>query len=295
MFFSFEIGMRELPRTTSEQRYASPKHESKFIRVMGSKIHYRDEGSGPALLLVHGVADSLHTWNDWTIKLKPHYRVLRLDLPGFALSENLPVSEYNTNVYSDFIAAFLEKLEVNEPIYMAGNSLGGSVTWNFAADYPKMVRKIALLDPASYPLKRIPWIVETASLPLVPALAKRITPKALVLKTTHELFVNKSLITPDLVQRYYDLLLTKGNRESYFKIFRTLKKYQHDYPDKIKSLQCPVLLMWGEHDSWIPSSQIRLWQRDLPGVQVKLYPQVGHMPQMEVPDISAQDALEFFS
>src|SRR5271169_6803699 len=58
---------------------------SKFVEVDGLRVHYRDEGQGPPVVLLHGTGASLHTWEAWTAVLSPHYRVLRMDLPGFGL------------------------------------------------------------------------------------------------------------------------------------------------------------------------------------------------------------------
>ena len=68
---------------------------SKFITVEGIKIHYRDEGIGPVLLLLHGVCSSLHTWDMWVKELGSYYRIIRIDLPGFGFSSS---RDYN-NIY----------------------------------------------------------------------------------------------------------------------------------------------------------------------------------------------------
>lgn len=58
-------------------------------------------------------------------------------------------------------------------------------------------------------------------------------------------------------------------------------------------IKAPTLLMWGEKDRWISPRHVPLWQRDLPGIQVKTYPGVGHIPMEEIPQQSAADAMRF--
>ena len=63
---------------------------SQFMALNGMKIHYRDEGVGPPIVLIHGTGASLHTWNDWTKELIEDYRVIRLDLPAYGLTGQDP-------------------------------------------------------------------------------------------------------------------------------------------------------------------------------------------------------------
>lgn len=80
-------------------------------------------------------------------------------------------------------------------------------------------------------------------------------------------------------------------------IFRVLLKVNkeelHTTPERVAQIKVPTLLMWGERDRWISPKHVPLWQRDLPGIQVKVYPGVGHIPMEEIPEQSAADAMRF--
>lgn len=75
-----------------EQKYTN--HASKFTTVEGKRVHYRDEGQGEVVILLHGTSSSLHAWEQWTQILKQDYRVVRMDLPGFGLTGHLPQNQY---------------------------------------------------------------------------------------------------------------------------------------------------------------------------------------------------------
>ena len=62
--------------------------------VGGTRIHYMVQGRGPTLLLLHGVLGSLQSWDGWVTELAPHYRIVRIDLPGYGLSDRLPSDDY---------------------------------------------------------------------------------------------------------------------------------------------------------------------------------------------------------
>ena len=82
------LGMTTIPLDKLKAKYADVN--SKIIEIDGMNIHYKDEGQGPTLILLHGVCASLHTWDGWAERLKSHYRIIRLDIPGFGLTGPAP-------------------------------------------------------------------------------------------------------------------------------------------------------------------------------------------------------------
>ena len=92
--------------------------------IDGLMVHYRDEGKGPPVLLVHGTFSSLHTFDAWTRILRDSYRVIRLDLPGFGLTGPTPNGKYEISYYLDLFVQFLKNLHI-EKCHIAGSSLGG--------------------------------------------------------------------------------------------------------------------------------------------------------------------------
>ena len=80
---------------------------SQFIEIDGMQVHYRDEGQGFPIVLVHGTASSLHTWNDWTKDLKKKYRVIRMDLPAFGITGPNKNADYSIENYTYFLQQFL--------------------------------------------------------------------------------------------------------------------------------------------------------------------------------------------
>ena len=108
--------------------------ESEFMDLDGMKVHYRDEGNPSdsiPLVLIHGTSSSLHTWDAWVQDLLPSHRIIRLDMPAFGLTGPNPQQDYSLDYYAHFLHEFLGKLSVKH-IYLAGNSLGGSIAWHYA-------------------------------------------------------------------------------------------------------------------------------------------------------------------
>lgn len=266
--------------------------ESKFINIDGFRVHYRDEGKGPVLLCLHGIVSSLHTWDGWVDALKNRYRIIRIDVPGWGMT-SLGSFSFKRDDYMIFLKKFVDALGIKK-LYLAGNSLGGYLSWNFALDYPKLVKKLILLDPAGYPQK-VPGAVKLFTMPIFRTMGTSLTPKFLVLKFVREVYGDKKRICKDVADRYFELLVYGKNRKNCVKIFDELKFQARFEPSGVNRIKTPTLLMWGEKDIWIPLSIMERFKKDLPHARVITYPGVGHVPMEEIPDITARDAGIFLS
>ena len=91
----------DVPVEELEARYADGA--SRFVELLGLRVHYRDEGSGPPLLLLHGTASSLHTWDGWVEELRDDFRILRIDLPAFGLTGPERDHDYSPERRTDVI------------------------------------------------------------------------------------------------------------------------------------------------------------------------------------------------
>jgi pimeloyl-ACP methyl ester carboxylesterase len=153
---------KDKTREELELKYAP--EPSKFIFINGTRVHYRDEGEGPVIVLLHGVLSSLHTWDGWLKELAGRYRIVRLDLPGWGLTGKAGFP-YNMPVYIDFLNEFFNKIGLVK-IYLVGSSFGGLISWNYAIKYPDKVNKLILLDSTGYPIKK-PLAIKVLIMPLL--------------------------------------------------------------------------------------------------------------------------------
>jgi len=292
------LGFGALPLERLKARYGNAGNGSRYIELDGFNLHYRDEGSRdkPVLVLIHGVVASLHTWDDWLPAFAADYRVIRFDVPGFGLTGPARDGVYSAERMIKVFGLLLDYLGVSKAS-IAGNSLGGYIAWNFALAQPQRVEKLVLIDPAGYPMRKVPWMIAAAALPGATVAMPLWMPRALIAQGIKEVYGEPARIKSGVVDRYNDLSRRPGNRRAMMEIFRVLLKVNkqelHTTPQRVAQLQAPTLLLWGERDRWISPQHVPLWQRDLPGIQVKTYPGVGHIPMEEIPQQSAADALRF--
>ncbi|MDB4988273.1 MAG: alpha/beta hydrolase [Myxococcaceae bacterium] len=285
--------MHSPKQAATDSKYECPS--SRYMTVGGKRIHYCIEGRGPTLVLLHGAMSSLHTWEGWVEHLAAHYRIVRIDLPGFGLSDHLPSDDYTPEHAAELVEQVRCFLGL-ERFFLAGSSLGGFFSWYYAAMHPERVEKLILIDPMGYPQK-LPPIVSFVALPLVGELARWVAPRFMVEHNVRTVYGDPSLVSRAVVDRYHGLLLRGQNRAAMVKSFRQLRVNNGDRNlcKNIQRVTAPTLLMWGERDRWVPRSLIEAWRRDLPRATVVVYPGIGHIPMEEIPERTAWDAHDFLS
>ncbi|MFT5215984.1 MAG: pimeloyl-ACP methyl ester carboxylesterase [Glaciecola sp.] len=235
------FGHRDIPLNELKAKYTNT--ESSFISVDGMDVHFRDEGNQTdsiPIVLIHGTASSLHTFDAWTNSLKNSNRVIRIDLPAFGLTGPFPDRNYSIANYTSFIKDFLTALKIKQCV-LVGNSLGGQIAWNFTLEQPDMVEKLILIDASGYPLnsKSVPIAFKLAQTPVLKNLLTFITPRFLVRPSVENVYFDTSKVTDSLVERYFELTLREGNRQALVDRFKTSKDIS-----AYKNIKQPTLILW---------------------------------------------------
>ncbi|MFD0861218.1 alpha/beta fold hydrolase [Sungkyunkwania multivorans] len=274
----------------NELRHRYAYEDSQFMTIDEMPVHYRINGRGPALVLLHGTAASLHAWEAWTKELSNSFTIISLDLPAFGLTGPNDTGDYSIDYYVSFLDRFLKRLNLQN-FHLGGNSLGGNIAWNYALKFPMKVNKLILLNASGYPTnKEISLAFKLAKNDIGSTIVRHFTPKSLVRKSLREVYHNDDLVTTPLLERYYDLQLRQGNRQAFIDRART--KGGGSYV-RIGEIQNPTLILWGKEDIWIPVENAKRFHEDLPNSNLKIYDEVGHVPMEEIPRKSAMDVKDF--
>ena len=206
------------PVDALKERWAQPP--SQFVGVQGMQVHLRDEGPRDdpnPIVLLHGTSASLHTWEGWAEALKDKRRVIRFDLPGFALTGPNPENDYSVESYVRFVTAMVDQLGVQKFV-LGGNSLGGQIAWATAVALPQRVSSLILVDASGYPFEsattpvEVPLGFQIARFQIFKPLLLNTLPRGLVEKSVKAVYGDPSKVTPPLVDLYYDMTLRAGNR-----------------------------------------------------------------------------------
>ena len=255
-------------------------------------VHYRINGdTGETVVLIHGTASSLHTWEGWTKELEKNYRVVSFDLPAFGITGPEPNNDYTRERYLKFIDHVLNALEIDS-CYMAGNSFGGYLTWSYAVHHPEKVKKIAILNSSGYPRgdQPTPISFKMQKKEWLRPFITRVTPESLVRKSVNVVYYDDSKVTDELVTRYMELLLREGNRDG---LMGKTQQIKYEYVDEIKQVQCPTLIMWGDQDMLVNVDAAPRFHEDIPNSELLIYENMGHVPMEEIPERSVKDFIAF--
>lgn len=279
----FVLYKSDIPAETIRMNYADTT--SQFLPLMGMQVHFRDQGNQSdtvPLVLIHGLSSSLHTWDSLVVRLKENKRIIRLDLPAFGLTGASPEGEYSWDYYNRFVDSFLTAMNIKQCI-LVGHSLGGYVAWNQAIYKPERLAKLILINSGGYPRKNEKGNIgfKLASIPIVGNIITKFTPKKLIKKSLEDAYADDSKINDALVDRHFNLLLREGNRKATIDFFR---QRATPLPEKIKLVQVPTLIIWGEDDQMIDVSNAYKFQTDIRGSKLKIINHSGHVPMEESPE-----------
>jgi pimeloyl-ACP methyl ester carboxylesterase len=278
-------------------RWAPPPSE--FIEMQGQLVHLRDvgpRGDAEPIVLIHGTSASLHTWDGWARALAPQRRVVTFDLPGFGLTGPFGGSygrdDYRGATYARFVVDLLDHLKLAR-VVLGGNSLGGEVAWRVAVLAPGRVARLVLVDATGPPYtpESQPLGFTIARMPGLSRVTEWVLPRSLVAEGVAQVYGDPSKVTPELVDRYFELTLREGNRRALGHRMRQAERGED--AQRIREVQAPTLILWGGKDRLIPPAVAKEFERAIAGSRLVVFPELGHVPQEEDPAATVAELRTF--
>lgn len=294
---TFIVVNRVPDRSVEELKARWALSPSQFVEIAGMQIHLRDEGpheDSTPIVLLHGTSSSLHTWDGWVNALKDEHRVIRFDMPGFGLTGPSPDNNYTIENYSRIVVAVLDNLQIDHCM-LAGNSLGGYVAWATAALHPGRVERLILIDASGYPYQAqsVPIGFKIARIPVLNKLMEEVLPRGIVESSVKNVYGNPSLVTPELIDRYFDLTTRAGNRKA---LAERLRQTQPgSLVKQVPELKLPTLILWGGRDRLIPPDIGDRFHKEIVGSKLVRFNELGHVPQEEDPTRTVTALKEFLA
>jgi len=236
----------------------------------GRNIRYYDIGSGPPLVLIHGIGGDADEWVFCLEPLSASHRVIALDLLGFGRSDK-PFIDYSIEVFVEVLGLFLKTLEIPRAS-LIGSSFGGWIAAAYALRFPKAVNQLVLVDAAGV------W-GNTKQLPI----DLHVSTHAHMREIMELIFYDKELATDALIDLAYQQHLERGDGYTIDRVLQNLRDGREFLDDKIAALQVPTLVVWGEQDEMIPVATGRLMHRLISGSRLQVIPRCGHLPAFEKP------------
>jgi len=296
IFLSFNIYL-DVPRDEIEKKYVD--ESSKFMILKdGSRIHYKDEGNkvGKVLVLVHGFADSLFTFDYMIPELENEFRLVRMDFPAFGLTGKVPSNNYGPEAFVKVIHEVTNNLGIQK-FSIIGNSLGGSAAWRYALNYPEQLEGLILIAAAGIKNeedKERKLAPKAVNSPLTGWLFRYVMPKFMIGNILKNVFVDESLITSKNVDRFHDFLILEGSREAIISM-STSGGYKNNSKVEIRNITTPTLIIHGANDNIIPVRTHEYFLSEIVNSKALIYDGVGHIPMLEAPIRTSKDIKEFMN
>jgi len=277
------------PRAELEAAYLRAPGD--LVDISGVRLHLRDEGpaDAPAVVLLHGVGSSLHTFDGWAAGLSATHRVIRYDMPGAGLSGPDPDRVYSDAQGVAQLLAVLDHLGVARAT-IAGNSIGGRLAWRFAAAHPDRVGRVILISPDGYASPGFDY-GKPPAVPFVLEAMKYALPKWALRPNIAAAYADPGTLSDAVVERYHALLLAPGNRQAMLDRMRQTVLVPPE--PFLQGITAPVLLLWGGKDAMIPVANAQDYLANLPDARLVVLPDLGHVPQEEAPADSLAPVLDF--
>ena len=263
----------------------SLRTNGQFVSVEGLQIHYRTAGSGPPLILIHGIFANLFGWRHVFDQLAQDHTVYALDLKGHGLSDKPASGDYSAFGMADLIAHFMDALEIDSAA-VVGQSMGGAIAAALAVRHPRRVRRLVLVDAAGYALNYhiMPLLTRVAGSAAAGFVFRHTAPhRGLAARLLRNCYYEPDrTCTPDVVDGYFLPLLTPGANGVIAPLARDFG--QTSIAHRVKEIQAPTLIIWGQYDAVIPMHWGYRFQQDITNAELIVFPKCGHCPHEEEPD-----------
>jgi pimeloyl-ACP methyl ester carboxylesterase len=259
-------------------------------------IFYTERGSGPPLLFIHGLGESSFAWRLVIAEL-PGFRCLALDLKGFGRSDKPLDDRYTVTDQAALVVQLILTLDLRG-LVMIGHSLGGGVALSVARQLDKAgedrVRGLVLLDSIAYPQK-LPRYVRVLKTPILRDLVFRfVPPEANVRAVLREVYHRHEAIRAEQVAAQVEDSLRPGATHALVETVRNLvPRNAEELIAGYSRIGVPTLIIWGADDPVIPLELGRRLSQDIPGAELRVLCDCGHVPHHESPGEVARLVREF--
>lgn len=257
-----------------------------------------DSKSTESIILVHGFSANKDNWINFTKALDKKYHVIAVDLAGHGDSEKLLTTDYGLIKQAERLNAFVSGLGIDS-FHLAGNSMGGAISAIFSLSHASKVKSLTLIDSAG--------IEGDTQSEFYDALKEGNNPLIATDEASFEYRMNLTMSKPPFLPwplRPALLRKTLAREDINKKVFSDMvaTKEQltiNDFGQEIKSVMAkyplPTLIMWGKEDRVLDVSAAAAFKKLIPQATVHIFPEVGHLPMVEIPDESAKVYQEFLS
>ena len=263
--------------------------EPREVNLHGRRLSYVQTGSGPVLMLIHGVAGTLENWRAVIAPLAQHFTVVASDLPGHGRSAPA-AGDYSLGAMAAGLRDLLLTLG-HERATLVGHSLGGGIAMQFSYQFPEMTERLVLVSSGGLGTE-VSALLRAATLPgSGPFIAgTAAVGSAIGRPVGRVLSVIGRRPGADLAEvvRGYGSLTDRDRRAAFLATLRGVVGSEGQRVHATDRLYLaeglPVLIVWGARDPIIPVRHAESAHQAMPGSRLEIFEGAGHLPQIEAPE-----------
>lgn len=285
---------------TLQQRLADA--DSRFTECGGFKVHYKLIGSGkpPLCILLHGSFLSIRSWRAVMQPLARGATVLLFDRPAFGLTSR-PVpsrtndARYSPEAQSDLVVALMKQLGFERAV-LVGNSTGGTLALLTALRYPQHVAGVVLAGAmiySGYATSEVPSFMKPVMKAMTPVFSRlmKFMITRLYDRNIRGFWYRKERLGDEVLAAFRGDLMIGDWSRAFWELF--LETHHLHLDERLKTLSLPALVVTGEHDLTVKVEESLRLAKELPGAELKVIADCGHLPQEEQPEAFVEAVLAF--
>jgi 2-hydroxy-6-oxonona-2,4-dienedioate hydrolase len=267
----------------------TPPVTKKQVDVFGQRINYLEAGSGPAVILLHGLGGDSTNWAATVPALAEKFKVYVPDQIGFGESAK-PLMNYRVSTLVDFLNEFFVKAGITRAS-LVGNSLGGWTSAAFALAHPEKVERLVLVDAAGYSPSR------TGTKTLSRDEMLQLNPSTLAgVRTLMSVVIyNKQMLTDQFIAQAFAGRMAKNDGYTVNMFIDSILRGEDILDGKLGAIKAPTLIVWGREDLLTPLTMGKALAEDIRGSELFVIDKCGHVPQIESPVAFNQKVIAFLS
>lgn len=261
----------------------------KTVQIGDHKIVYLEGGAGETILLVHGFGGDKDNWTRFARHLAGKYRVIAPDLPGFGESSRIESARYDIDTQTLRLKNFANALDI-EKFHIAGNSMGGWISANYAVKFPGDLLSLTLMNSAgliSSEKSEMMIMVENGFNPLLVSDVKDYD------RLMKFVFVKPPYVPGSLKREFAEKAVE--HRDFNDKIFADLRERSPLMEKLLPRITAPSLIIWGDTDRVLHVSGADIFDRGIKDSRVYILEKCGHLPMIERPEETAGVFLKFIA
>jgi pimeloyl-ACP methyl ester carboxylesterase len=243
----------------------------KEVVVFGQKIRYVEAGSGPTVILLHGLGGSSDSWMFNLGPLAEQFHVVVPDQIGFGKSDK-PVINYRVRTYVDFLDEFCRQLKI-ERATLVGHSMGGWIAAAFTIAFPEKVERLVMVDAAGY--------APPANFDYKSLYGLNPSTRAGMKQLATRVFYNKAFTTDAMIDQLLAQRMSAGDGYTINSLIESVGRREDFLDGQLNKIKVPTLIVWGQQDGLVLATEGERLKNDIPHARYAVFDRCGHFPQVE--------------